>query len=411
MLLQKKRSHTRFLNELSDTERIDEAKAKPNTATTMEDTRNTKMPVQGLAELQKEIERLSLERDQYLETLSESDILKLQLRETRKDAKLLSKQRKKLQAMSDIEGANGETPEQSQEQNSRPQNHIPSEVNPGASEEAFLSREHRYSFNSEENFSPPTSPQDSGMNGHISPALPASSGIAKTQKSPEWGALDAKTETNALRIENRDLVRIKRKQEEQVNNLVQEVRTLGTRCKELESIAQRLEAENNRLSQQLLHCSAQNSYNLRPHEEMELLRAQLKVYEDDFKKERSERDNLNTQKERLTRELGDAKSTIAGLQRQLKQALNREGGYGEPRDMHGPIMSEPYHEPYVVRHPLDYGMARTYSGGYIGPGASNEVLRRGQTPYVRKSFLSPDMTAVIDRDVVDGSAKGPPKSI
>ena len=53
------------------------------------------------------------------------------------------------------------------------------------------------------------------------------------------------------------------------------------------------------------------------------------------------------------------------------QALNREGGYGEPRDMHGPIMSEPYHEPYVVRHPLDYGMARTYSGGYIGPGASN----------------------------------------
>lgn len=37
-----------------------------------------------------------------------------------------------------------------------------------------------------------------------------------------------------------------------------------------------LEAENNRLSQQLLHCSAQNSYNLRPHEEMELLRAQVR---------------------------------------------------------------------------------------------------------------------------------------
>ena len=244
--------------------------------------------------------------------------------------------------------------------------------------------------------------------------------------------------------------------------------------------------------------------------------------------------------------------------------------------MHGPIMSEPYYEPYVVRHPLDYRMARAYSGGYIGPGASKvnttsgnfflsfnsptpspalsapssflshslsplqppvlqtpapaptpvtpsafpssppllppysvsalrpprpwsssfsycflsfscfsfsisstslsppplslalllllylhillllrpnlqprpsilakvrpwyestralvlvflqqsanrhlvsvllyfqDVLRRGQTPYVRKAFLSPDMTAVIDRDVVDGSAKGPPKSI
>ena len=77
------------------------------------------------------------------------------------------------------------------------------------------------------------------MNGHISPALPASSGFAKDQRSPEWSALDAKTEASALRIENRDLVRIKRKQEEQVRNLVEEVETLGRRCKEFESIAQR----------------------------------------------------------------------------------------------------------------------------------------------------------------------------
>lgn len=77
------------------------------------------------------------------------------------------------------------------------------------------------------------------MNGHISPPLPASSGFAKAPKSPDCGALVANTEANALRIENRDLVRIKRKQEEQVRNLVQEVATLGTRCNELESIAQR----------------------------------------------------------------------------------------------------------------------------------------------------------------------------
>lgn len=74
----------------------------------MEETRNNEMPIPRLAELQKEIERLSSERNQYLDTLSNSDILKLQLRETRKDAKLLSKQRKKLQAMADIEGANEE---------------------------------------------------------------------------------------------------------------------------------------------------------------------------------------------------------------------------------------------------------------------------------------------------------------
>ena len=133
-----------------------------------------------------------------------------------------------------------QTPEQPQEdQTSKPEDHIPSEITLGASEEAFLSREQTYSFPSEENFSPPLSSQDSGMNGHISPALPASPGFAKTQKSPEWGALDAKTEANALRIENRDLVRIKRKQEEQVRNLVQEAGALGVRCKELESIAQR----------------------------------------------------------------------------------------------------------------------------------------------------------------------------
>lgn len=74
----------------------------------MEETRNNEMPIPRLAELQKEIERLSSEKNQYLDTLSNSDILKLQLRETRKDAKLLSKQRKKLQAMADIEGANEE---------------------------------------------------------------------------------------------------------------------------------------------------------------------------------------------------------------------------------------------------------------------------------------------------------------
>lgn len=74
----------------------------------MEESSDNEMPVQRVAELQKRIQRLSLERDQYLDTLSNSDILKLQLRETRKDAKLLSKQRKKLQAMADIEGENGE---------------------------------------------------------------------------------------------------------------------------------------------------------------------------------------------------------------------------------------------------------------------------------------------------------------
>ncbi len=72
----------------------------------MEETSNTS--AQRFAELQKELERLSVERDQYLETLNNSDVLKLQLRETRKDAKHLSKQRKKLQAMANIDATSEE---------------------------------------------------------------------------------------------------------------------------------------------------------------------------------------------------------------------------------------------------------------------------------------------------------------
>ena len=52
------------------------------------------------------------------------------------------------------------------------------------------------------------------------------------------------------------------------------------------------------------------------------------------------------------------------------QALAGEGGYGEPRP---PIFVErqPYYQAYPARIPLDYGIRRTYSGDYIGPGATN----------------------------------------
>lgn len=77
-------------------------------ASTKTNMEQNNMSPQQVAELQKEIDRLSLEKDQYLETLSNGEALKLQLRETRKDAKHLSKQMKKLQAMADIEGTSNE---------------------------------------------------------------------------------------------------------------------------------------------------------------------------------------------------------------------------------------------------------------------------------------------------------------
>jgi len=63
------------------------------------------IPHQNVAELQKEVQRLSLERKQYLDELSNGELLKLHLKETRKDAKHLSKHKKRLQAIADIEGA------------------------------------------------------------------------------------------------------------------------------------------------------------------------------------------------------------------------------------------------------------------------------------------------------------------
>ena len=68
----------------------------------------TKSPRQNLAELKEKAERLTLEKNQYLDELSNGEILKMQLREMRKDAKHLSKQKKRLQAMANIEGPNEE---------------------------------------------------------------------------------------------------------------------------------------------------------------------------------------------------------------------------------------------------------------------------------------------------------------
>lgn len=98
-----------------------------------------------------------------------------------------------------------------------------------------VSKEESLSFNSGDSFPPPPPPHGFSMNGEISPTLAASPFTNHVPRAPEWGVRDA----NALQIENRNLITIKRKQEEQIDKLVQEAATLETRCKELESIAQR----------------------------------------------------------------------------------------------------------------------------------------------------------------------------
>ena len=72
----------------------------------LEPTQNS--PSKNLVDLRKEADRLSKENVQYLGELSNGEILKMQLKETRKDAKHLSKQKKRLQAMTDTRAAGEE---------------------------------------------------------------------------------------------------------------------------------------------------------------------------------------------------------------------------------------------------------------------------------------------------------------
>lgn len=370
-------------------------------------------PFKDTDDLKKEIERLSTEKNQYLDKLRNGENVKVQLRETRKDGKYLTKKMKRLQALADkAKEENSEQPtfssqaeshvsQEEEDHLSRSSKPLP-ELQPPQAFCNSMSSEGSFSSYSEESFPIPPPPKGFSMNVETHPTFPTK----PLPRAPECGVRDAL----ALQIENRNLVTMNRKLEEQNQNLVQENAALETRCKEVESIAKNLEAETQRLSQQLSRShigQVQAKYNLVPHEEIQLLRAQLKIYEDDYKKEKSEKEQLNTQRERFKRELRDSQATIAGLQHQLKQALAGEGGYGAPVR----IERQPYYPAYPAKHPLDYGMGRTYSGGYIGPGASNEVFRSRQNTAVKKSFLSPDMTAVIDHDVIDGTAKNAPKSI
>ena len=68
----------------------------------------TSSSLKDLDDLRKEAERLSHENNQYLGELSNGEIFKMQLKETRKDAKHLSKQKKRLQAMADTRAAREE---------------------------------------------------------------------------------------------------------------------------------------------------------------------------------------------------------------------------------------------------------------------------------------------------------------
>lgn len=367
-------------------------------------------------DLKKELERLSIEKRQYLDEIKNAEVFKMQLKETRKEGKHLEKKKERLEARLAKE-------EIAEQPTFTPEEESPvaledlsssfkplSKLQPPQSFSLSLSGEETLSSYPEESSHFPPPPKKFSMNGETSPELPATTSFP-LPRAPEAGLPDAHTLQSE--IQNRHLVANIRKLEEQIQNLVQERGALETKCQELERISKNLTLENRRLSQQVseVHVGKmQKGYNLRPLEEVQLLRAQLKVYEEDFKKERSDKEQLSTQKERLKKELRESQATVTGLQIQLKQALAGEGGYGEPRP---PIFVEhqPYYQAYPARIPLDYGITRTYSGDYIGPGARNDVYRGRQTPAVKKSFLSPDMTAVIDRDMVDGKIKATHKSI
>ncbi|XP_029211273.2 myosin-6-like [Acropora millepora] len=370
-------------------------------------------------DLKMELERLSIENRQYLDEMKNAEVFKMQIKETRKEGKHLEKKKERLEARladfskEEISEQPTFTPEVDSPVSLEDLSSFPrplSKLQPPQSFSLSLSGEESLSSHPEESSHFPPPPKKFSMNGETSPELPATTTFPLPRAS-EAGLPNA--HTWQAENQNRHLVAKIRKLEEQVQNLVQERGALETKYQELERVSKNLTVENQRLSQQVSEehvGKMQKGYNLRPLEEVQLLRAQLKVYEEDFKKERSDKEQLSAQKERLKKELRESQATVAGLQSQLKQALAGEGGYGEPRP---PIFVErqPYYPAYPARIPLDYGIRRTYSGDYIGPGATNEGYRGRQTPAVKKSFLSPDMTAVIDRDVVDGKTRTAHKSI
>ena len=88
----------------------------------------------------------------------------------------------------------------------------------------------------EDTLSPPLPPEV--MCAEFCPGQPNAC-FSRASTGAEDEALETRTDANALRLENENLVSMKRKLEEQVKRLVQEIASLEAKYEELRGIAQR----------------------------------------------------------------------------------------------------------------------------------------------------------------------------
>ncbi|XP_031551853.1 lamin-like protein [Actinia tenebrosa] len=201
------------------------------------------------------------------------------------------------------------------------------------------------------------------------------------------------TEIHALKLENSMLVKGKRKVEEQRDSVVQELAALNTKHDKLLGVCNRLESEIHRLSSLVVKSKSQTS---EQEEGIEILKEQLRCYQEDIKSLQGELQSTKRSNEQMKTELNEARLVIRDMRRQPPSVQVYPAA----------AMVEPVYRTYdergyrYGREPLGYAMMRTYSGECLMP-MRDANLRRG-TPS-KKAFLTPDETAVVDNEVVDHS--------
>ncbi|KXJ25709.1 uncharacterized protein LOC110244163 [Exaiptasia diaphana] len=199
---------------------------------------------------------------------------------------------------------------------------------------------------------------------------------------------------NALRLENASLIKEKRKTEEHNSSLVQELADLGLKHETLQEICDRLKKEIARLSACVAagKSSSAGNHSTGKEDNIEIMKDQLRIYQEDINGMQAQIEISQQSNERLRAELNEARAVIRDL-RQLPAfevyaaPVYQLGRYKTFDDRYG-------YDPREYRHTV-----RPASGGY---DRNRERDYRRVRSADKKVFM-PDLTAVIDKEVKDGS--------
>lgn len=352
-----------------------------------------------MAALREKNQRLLDKKKALLIKLQEGEKLKINLKETRKDAKKLASQREKLRAAL---GDRGGVSDEETEEREKP----PDTFTSTAKEKPEYARE---------------------LNGdselyRYTVASSHQSGVT----SGDVNELDLRTEYQVLRAKNEILIQEKRKLEDHNASLIQELAALNMKYEGQRRCAEQLESENQRLSQIISQQQeAQHTNISSQQEDVLLLKEQVKIYQEDFNSERAEREKIHSEKLALQEQVEKANITVEALQNQIRELVARSSqSQVEPMLPRGPARAPYTVSPYDTRplapsqdtergygrrydvDPSGYPNHQPYAERFPVRTTNNDVIRRGGYTGRPRAFLSPDMTAVVD-EVIDHSESTP----